>query len=237
MKTRLRDIAFMLLWMFGTLVMGTLFLPCLLSRRATHWFSRCWARATLWLLDHICGIRSHLRGYTFIVGKPAIYAAKHQSTWDTIILNLQLRNPAFVLKRELYLIPIFGWYLWRSGQIAINRRDGKKALETMIAQAKRYAEQGRSIVIFPEGTRRAIFAPPAYKLGVARVSEATQLPVVPVALNAGRVWPRHPVAKRSGSAVVEFLPAMPPAGSAREPWLQDLENRIESATARLLKEA
>lgn len=237
MTARPRDYLFMLLWSLSTLVLGTLALPCLLLRRWSQAFARLWARYTLWLLKMVCGIDSYVRGYRNLTPGPAIYAAKHQSTWDTLMLYVQLRNPAFVLKRSLYLIPVFGWYLWRSGQIAIDRKAGARAIEQMVRQAKAYTAEGRAIVIFPEGSRRPPFAPARYKFGVARVSEATGLAVVPVALNAGKVWPRTLVAKRSGSAIIEFLNPMPPAGSAREPWLKDLENRIERATTGLLGEA
>jgi len=237
MTPRFRDILFLLLWSVSTLVMGVLALPCLLLPQWSRAAAKLWTCWSLWLLKRVAGIHSHVRGYMHILPPPVIYAPKHQSTWDTLMLYQQLDGPAFVLKRSLYLIPIFGWYLWRSGQIAIDRKGGKRAIGQMVEQAKYYAGKGRSIVIFPEGTRRPPFAEPQYKFGVARVSEATGLKVVPVALNAGKVWPRHPIAKRAGHAIVEFLPTMPPAGTAREPWLKDLETRVETATRVLMGEA
>lgn len=236
MTLRARDLLFLLVWATITLILGILCLPALVSRRATQAVAHYWAGITLALVKKISGINSHIRGYHYISRIPAIYAAKHQSAWDTLMLWSVLRSPAFVLKRELYLIPIFGWYLWRSGQIAINRRAGTKAVASMVAQAKYYIEQGRPIVIFPEGTRKAVGAAPQYKKGIAYVSAEIVAPVVPVALNAGKCWPRSLLLKRSGSAVIEFLPAMPPAGNAKDAWLSDLEGRIETATAKLVQQ-
>lgn len=220
-----------------TIAMGIGFLPALISQRMTQNVARHWAQATFWLLKHLCGISSHVRGYQHISKEPVIYASKHQSTWDTFMLGIVLNRAAFILKRELYFIPFFGWYLWRSGQIAINRRDGKQAMQSMIQQARMYAEQGRALVIFPEGTRTAPYAESRYKSGVAILSAELGLPVVPVALNAGKFWPKSLLRKRSGNAVVEFLPVMPPAGTAKDAWLDDLKQRIETATAKLLEQA
>ena len=234
MKLRACDVAFMGIWSVMTVAMGLLFLPSLLSRRASQKFARHWAQATLGLLKRVSGISSQMRGYPNVSKTPVIYAAKHQSAWDTFMLWNVLDNPAFVLKRELYYIPVFGWYLWRSGQIAITRGGGKNTMEQMIVQAAYYVEQGRSIVIFPEGTRTRPGALAQYKAGVAHLSAAVKVPVVPVALNAGRVWPKKLIRKRSGTATIEFLPAMPPAGDAKDAWLADLQQRIEKATATLL---
>lgn len=237
MMLRIRQCSFLLLWVCVTLLLGVACLPALISRTASQRVSRFWARITLWLLKHCVGISSHIAGYSHIYDEPMIYAAKHQSAWDTFMLWNVLGTPAFVLKRELYLIPIFGWYLWRSGQIAINRRDGKKAISRMVQQAAHYAQKGRAIIIFPEGTRTKPFALPRFKMGVAHVSEALNLPVVPVALNAGKFWPKSLLSKQPGQAIIEFLPPMPPAGTAKEPWLMDLQSRVEAATTALLKRA
>jgi 1-acyl-sn-glycerol-3-phosphate acyltransferase len=231
---RLRDGLFLLCWSVWTVFWGILGLPMLLRRSWTHAHARRWAQASLFLLKYIASIHSLARGYTNILDEPVIYAAKHQSTWETLMLWVILENPAFVIKRELYWIPIFGWYLWRSGQIAINRRSGKQALANMIAGAEKRLREKRPIVIFPEGTRKQPYEAPRYKQGVAHVSAALALPVVPVALNAGKFWPKQLLAKQSGHAVLSFLPVMPPAGTAIEPWLADLERRIEKETTQLL---
>lgn len=233
MKLRPCDIVFLAVWGVITVMMGIFMLPALVSRKASQDVAHQWALLTLALVKHISGIASHVRGYQHISKTPVIYAAKHQSAWDTFMLWSVLEAPAFVLKRQLYMIPVFGWYLWRSGQIAINRRDGKHAMESMITQAARYVEQGRSVVIFPEGTRLPPGTPTRYKSGIAYLSAALNVPVVPVALNAGRFWPRHLLKKRSGNAIIEFLPVMPPAGDAKDAWLCDLQERVENAARKL----
>lgn len=232
----IRSILFLLAWFILTLLVGVFGFPALLTRAMAEKMSVFWARTTLYLLRIICGIDSQVRGHLNIANDSALYAAKHQSTWDTMMLRITLKEPVFVLKRELYLIPVFGWFLWRTGNIAINRKSGKKSLQSMIEQAQHYASLGRPIVIFPEGTRTKPYAQTRYKSGIAHVSAQLGVPVIPVALNAGVVWPKSLFNKRAGTAVMEFLPAMPAAGTAKEPWLDDLTQRIETATNSLLKQ-
>lgn len=234
LSVRPRDALFLLSWSVWTVGLGVVGLPALASQRATHRHARFWAKGSLFLLKHLAGIHSLARGYSHILDEPVIYAAKHQSAWETLMLWVVLENPAFVIKRELYWIPVFGWYLWRSGQIAINRRAGKEALTAIVAGAQKRLRERRPIVIFPEGTRKRPGDPARYKQGVAHLSAALGLPVVPVALNSGNFWPKQLVAKCSGHAILSFLPVMPPAGTALDPWLRDLSSRIERETNALL---
>jgi 1-acyl-sn-glycerol-3-phosphate acyltransferase len=234
MKLRFCDMVFLSVWSALTLLLGILCLPALLSRTLSQNVAKNWAGMTLMLLKSISGISSHVRGYSYISATPVLYAVKHQSAWETFMLWHVLDRPVFVLKRALYRIPIFGWYLWRSGQIAIKRGDGKQAIASAITQAQTYIGKGRSVVIFPEGTRTRVGENVQYKSGVTYISEALGVPVVPVAINAGKFWPKSLFIKRSGNAVIEFLPAMPPAGMAKEAWLKDLKERIETASTALL---
>jgi 1-acyl-sn-glycerol-3-phosphate acyltransferase len=234
MKLRFCDVVFLLVWSVVTLLLGILCLPALLSRKLSQNFAKHWAAITLALLKSISGIASHVRGYSYISATPVLYAVKHQSAWETFMLWHVLDRPVFILKRSLYRIPIFGWYLWRSGQIAIKRGDGKQSIASAITQAQTYIGKGRCVVIFPEGTRTRVGENVTYKSGVTYISEALGVPVVPVAINAGKFWPKSLFIKRSGNAVIEFLPAMPPAGMAKEAWLKDLRERVETATTALL---
>lgn len=233
---KIRGLLFLLAWFILTALVGIFGFPALATRALAEKMSVFWARSTLVLLRVICGIDSQVRGHLNIQKDAVIYAVKHQSTWDTMMLRITLKEPVFVLKKELYLIPVFGWFLWRTGNIAINRKAGKKSLQAMIDQARYYHQNDRPIVIFPEGTRTKPFATTRYKSGIAHVSAALNIAVVPVALNAGRVWPKSLLEKHKGTAVIEFLPIMPAAGEAKEPWLDDLSQRIETATSALLKQ-
>jgi 1-acyl-sn-glycerol-3-phosphate acyltransferase len=212
-------------------------LPTLLSGRAAILdLARVWARSSLWLLDKLCGVKVEFRGLEHLSQTGCIIAAKHQSAWETFALTTQVQDFTFILKLELTKIPLFGQYLIRSNQIAINRARRGAALRDLLQQAGKAIGEGRAIFIFPEGTRRAAGAPPAYKAGVAHLYAATGAPCVPVALNAGLFWPRRAFLRRPGTVVVEFLPVIPPGLRASE-FAQVLQQRIETATDRLIAEA
>ncbi len=228
----IRTVIFIGGWIIITVVCGVFFLPALISQRATWFVSGIWAHITLAWLRIACGIRSHVRGREHL--RPGtLIASKHQSTWDTLMLWNVLGNPAFILKRGLYLIPIFGWYLARGGHIGIDRKSGRNALQTILDTAPKLMAQGRGLVIFPEGTRMRMAQEKPFHRGVELISHALQLPVTPVALNAGMFWPKFTVTLRKtpGDAVLEFLPPMPPANG--DGWLQQLQQIINARTATL----
>jgi 1-acyl-sn-glycerol-3-phosphate acyltransferase len=162
-------------------------------------------------------------------------AAKHQSVWETFSLLVLFDDPAFILKRELMWIPLFGWLAAKARQVPVDRRAGSQALVQMNARAREEAERGRQIVIFPEGTRRPPGAPPAYKFGVAHLYSSLGFPCVPVALNSGLYWPRRRMIRRPGTIVVEILPPLPP-GMARDAFFRELQERLEEASNRLYGE-
>ena len=164
---------------------------------------------------------------------PFILAAKHQSTWETMKLHLLVDDPAVILKRELMLIPLWGWYAAKAQMIPVHRGGRAKAIASIIDGARRVAAQGRPIVIFPQGTRTAAGSYRPYRVGVAALYEALDLPVVPMALNSGVFWPRRKVVKRPGTITVEFLPPIPP-GLGRDAFLKRLEEELEGATERLV---
>jgi 1-acyl-sn-glycerol-3-phosphate acyltransferase len=120
--------------------------------------------------------------------------------------------------------------------IPVDRDKGPAALRRMLREAKKRVADGREIIIFPEGTRRAPGAPPDYKTGVALLYESLGVPCLPVALNSGLFWPRRSLRRRPGTIVVEFLDPIPP-GLPRAEFLQRLADAIEGASARLLAEA
>ena len=218
-------------WVIATLMIGLIALPALISQRATWGVAYHWAGFTLFWLCVSCGTRSSARGLEHLPQGAGLIASKHQSAWDTLMLWRLLKNPAFVLKRELYWIPIFGWYLWRAGQIGIDRSSGRDAVSRMLRGAKKVIAEGRCIIIFPEGTRVPPGEQKPFRTGVARVSESLQLPVVPAALNSGLFWPKYSLKKLPGEAVMEFLPAEPPFREPLEPWLQHLQQIINTRSA------
>lgn len=234
--TWLRALAFNIAFVAVTVVLGVLGLPFLLTpRRWTMAFGRFWAWCVLALLGAIVGLRGEVRGREHLPRGPYLIAMKHQSAWDTLMLPVILGDPAVVLKRELLLVPFYGWYAARAGSIAIDRRAGARALRGMVAAARAVIGDGRPVVIFPQGTRTAPGQPAPYQPGIAAMYQALQVPVVPAAVNSGLFWGRRAFMKRPGRATLEFLPPIA-AGLARAEFMAQLEQRIETATAALERE-
>ncbi|HLI12264.1 MAG TPA: lysophospholipid acyltransferase family protein [Alphaproteobacteria bacterium] len=235
--TVLRSLVFNLLFFGWTGLLCLLGLPLLaLPRSWLVRLGRLWARGIVGFLAAAVGLRYELRGLEHRGESGAIYAFKHQSAWDTIMLPLLTPDPMIVLKKELMLIPFFGWYLWKTRQIAIDRRGGGVALKKMLRRAEAGAAAGRPIVIFPEGTRTAPGHHRPYQPGVAALYAQLRRPVIPVALNSGLFWGRRRFLKRRGRVVVAFLPPIAP-GLSRGDFLAELERRIEGACQILVAEA
>jgi 1-acyl-sn-glycerol-3-phosphate acyltransferase len=226
----LRSALFLLWFLFITTILSLIFLPVLLlPRPATVWLARLWSRVTFWGLKLFAGIGFEVRGAA--PKGAALVASKHMSMWDTLALYLVLDQPAIVLKRELLRIPFYGWFLWKAAAIPIDRAGGAGALRKMSAMARRVLDDGRPILIFPEGTRKKPGAAPDYKPGVAGLYALLGVDCVPVALNSGVHWTGF--LKRPGTIVLEFLEPIGP-GLKRDAFMGQLESRIETATARLL---
>jgi 1-acyl-sn-glycerol-3-phosphate acyltransferase len=207
----------------------------LISRGAVIAVARFWARSSLWMLRVICNIDVAWKGIEKIPPGAVIVGAKHQSFWETFALLTLFPDPTFIVKRELMWIPMFGWCLWRGGMIPVDRGAGKPAMTVMNARARAQLEDGRQIIIFPEGTRRPPRAEPKYKYGIAYIYAAGAAPCLPIALNSGLFWPRRRFMRYPGTIRVEILDPIPP-GLDREAFFTRLQHDIESATARLLAE-
>ena len=197
---------------------------------------RAHAIASSWLLEHIVGTRTQVRGLEKLPKGACLVVAKHQSAWDTFALIPLFRDPAIVLKDELKWIPFYGWFCVKFEHILVERGKAASALRAMIRDARARAAQGREIVIFPEGTRRAPGAPPDYKTGYVALYEGLGLPCVPLALNSGLYWPRRSLMRYPGTIIVEFLDPIPP-GLPRQEFRDQLEALLETASDRLVAEA
>jgi 1-acyl-sn-glycerol-3-phosphate acyltransferase len=206
------------------------------GRKSVHRVTRAWSTLSLKLLKHVCGVDIEFRGVENIPPGGCIVASKHQSALETFALTQHVGDCAFILKKELALIPLFGLYLKATEQIAIDRSSGRAALQQAVHDAKRVLAQGRKLIIFPEGTRTQPYAEPNYKLGVVQIYTATGATCVPVALNTGLFWPRRSFLRRSGKIVIEFLEPIPP-GLDKKSFFAILQERIESASTRLVDEA
>lgn len=190
-------------------------------RRAT----RLWARGILGGLRRIVGLRYVEEGRQHLPAEPCLIVANHQSTWETLAFLVLVPDVAIVAKQELLAIPVVGWFLRRSPMIVIDRANGTQALRTMIDGGREAVAAGRSVLIFPEGTRGGIDAPLRFKRGVELLYGRLGLPVVPVALNSGLYWPGG-TATRSGTVVVSYLAAVAPGLPAAE-FLRGTEAAID----------
>jgi len=231
----LRSLCFNVGWYAGTVTIALAGSPILLlPRRAVVAWAKFWIRFCLWWLRITVGLTHRLSGLENLPAGPVIIASKHQSSWETLAYTLLFSDAAIVLKRELLFIPVVGWAMARAGNIAVERGDGAAALRGLVRQAKAVIAEGRSILIFPEGTRVAVGDERPYQVGTAALYRQLGVPVVPVALNSGLFWGRRQFIKRPGIIDVEILPAIPP-GLSRDAFMTTLRARIEGATERLIE--
>ncbi|MGO9770845.1 MAG: lysophospholipid acyltransferase family protein [Roseiarcus sp.] len=234
----LRSLAFNLAFYVNLIVLMILGLPLIFlrGRHGVFFMARLWGSTSVWLLEKICRLRVEYRGLENIPEGGYILAAKHQSFLETFALLKYAPDFAIVFKRELIFMPLFGLYLVRGRQIAIDRARGHSALNQIIAQARGVLRAGRQVFIFPEGTRRPAGAPPRYKFGVAALYAETGAPCLPVALDTGLFWGRRGFARRPGVAVIEYLPPILP-GLERDAFAERLQATLETACRRLYAEA
>ncbi|MCS6987142.1 MAG: 1-acyl-sn-glycerol-3-phosphate acyltransferase [Sphingomonadaceae bacterium] len=217
-----RSLAFALVFLSGTVVLALAirgigpWRPGFV-RRGSHLWARWFVGCARWL----AGVRLEVRGR--VPDGRVIVAFKHQSAFETYLTLYLFPNPAVVLKRELLDIPLWGWIAQTHGSIAVDRAAGPAALRAMLRAARARVAEGRPILIFPEGTRVPPGAAPPLKPGLYALYAALGIPVVPVALDSGRSWPKGLI-KRPGVVTLAFGPAIPPGLSQAE-----LEARVHAA--------
>ncbi|TCJ15565.1 1-acyl-sn-glycerol-3-phosphate acyltransferase [Parasulfuritortus cantonensis] len=196
---------------------------------------RHWARTMLVVARYVLGIHHRVEGLEHLPapGSPAIVMAKHQSAWETIAFQCIFPPLSFVLKRELLAIPFFGWGLRLISPIAIDRDAGREALKDIEQQGADRLAKGFWVLIFPEGTRVKPGEQGKYNIGGAWLAARTGVPVVPVAHNAGRLWPKNAFVKRPGEITVVIGPAIATAGKKASAINAEVEAWIEAEMARL----
>lgn len=230
----LRSFLWWLVFIVSTTVLTIpVIVACLVSYKAGFNCIKAWLFVNLKSLEIICNINSEVSGLDDLPDHPAIFLSKHQSTWETIYLPYVIQSPIFVAKRELALIPGFGWCLYMADTILIHRGSGRSAIRQIEEQARERFARGRNLVIFPEGTRRPPGAEAVYKIGGAVVAAKTGVPVIPVAHNAGEFWPRHSFIKWPGTISIVF--GKPIVAEGREPdeiqqdvvkWIEERQQEI-----------
>jgi 1-acyl-sn-glycerol-3-phosphate acyltransferase len=238
MNSRIVDVFRVLLlnggFYLNTIVHMIVCLPVLVLPRRFLWRAvDSWASVNHWLLWTICGIDFEIRGRERLPKGPILVAVKHQSTWETYSLLNLFSDPVYVLKRELMWLPVFGWYVMKARMIPVRRGARGVDMDEMTERAKQAIAEGRQIAIFPEGTRRAPDAEPAYKYGVAHLYGELGVACVPIALNSGLYWPRRSWRMQPGTIRVEVLEPIEP-GLHPEAFFLALQNQLEPATTRLV---
>ena len=222
-------------WMFGSaVVIGLFCLPLMLaSPRAAMLPIRLWAKTQFWALRVLIGARVEVRGHERLPTGGYLLASKHQGMLDTLVAMTLTPWPCIVLKRELAWIPIFGWYARKARMIVIDRSGAVGDVRQMVVAAHKALADGRQVLIFPEGTRRAPGAAPDYKGGIGLLYKELGVVCAPVATNSGEVWPARGMLKIPGTAVFEVLAPIQP-GIARKAFMEELERKIETASTPLL---
>ncbi|MEO1241198.1 MAG: 1-acyl-sn-glycerol-3-phosphate acyltransferase [Pseudomonadota bacterium] len=224
-----RSIAFMAYFVISILMTGTCAIPViLLAPKTARPIAKAWARSNLFMLKLLAGVGYKIEGAEHVPDFGALVAANHQSQWETMALYALLPRPVIILKKELLRIPIYGWWLQQTGNIAVDRRGGAKALRAMRREAAARIAAGEQIVVFPEGTRSAVGERLSFQSGVAGIYKEVNGPCVPVAHNSGEHWRYPGILKTPGEITLRFLPAIAP-GLDRKEFLPTLQAQIEQA--------
>jgi 1-acyl-sn-glycerol-3-phosphate acyltransferase len=234
----LRAIAFLL---FQTIVTPLYAVAMVLMawspRLWTYGMAASWCAVNLWGARWICGIRWRVDGLSNIPAdtraQPHIVMSKHSSTWETLSLTRYFPPLAYVAKKELLSIPFFGWGFRLASPITIDRKAGTDAMEQIATQGRERFRQGFWIVVYPEGTRIRAGRRAKYKTGGARLAIAMDVPIIPVAHNAGYVWPKGMFGKRPGTITMTIGTPISPTGKEPARLTQEVETWIENEVARL----
>lgn len=207
------------------------------SNRTADRLATAWGKVNIWLQRVICGLNINIEGAEHLPLKGSIVMAKHQSTWETISLRGLLEpHQSWVLKKELLNIPIFGWGLRYARSIAIDRSAGRRAVIQVVKEGKSALNDGRLVVIFPEGTRTAPGERKKYGMGGAILAEKSGAPVVPIAHNAGVYWKRRGVRKYPGTIEVRVGAPILTEGRKASDIMAEVEEWIETQMEKIPKE-
>jgi len=195
------------------------------SDRTIRKATRLWARGVLLGLRLVVGLDYVEHKREHFPKEACLIVCNHQSTWETIAFLLLVPDVAIMTKRELVSIPVFSWYLKRSPMIIIDRESGSRALKIMIDESRAALSQGRSVLIFPEGTRGSKTDQLTFKRGVGLLYTKLNATVLPVAVDSGNFWSRK--IKRPGTITVSYLPPISPGLPAAE-FIRMTEALIEA---------
>jgi 1-acyl-sn-glycerol-3-phosphate acyltransferase len=211
------------LWLCGT------------PRHALRAVSQFWAKGILWGLSHIVGLRHVERGRENIPNEPCLIIANHQSAWETVALAVLFPATSFVAKQETARIPIVGWFLKNYPMIMVDRGGGGNAIRQLIADSRAVLAEGRSVIIFPEGTRKSTSERVVFKRGAEVLYAELNTPILPIALNSGVFWTRDG-SKCRGTITLSYLPPILP-GLSGEEFREKAQALLEMERDRLVRES
>ncbi len=233
----LRSTLFNLCFMAVTVPFSLLVIGCRPFGFSAAWlWARGWSATVLALLRWIAGVRLEVEGREHLPDAPCVVMAKHQSALETIAMPLLVPPFVWVLKRELFYIPVFGWALWALDEIAIRRSNPREALKQVLAQGRRFLSEGRWVVIFPEGSRMPPGETGDYQASGIMLARQAEVGILPLAHNAGVCWPKRGWIKRPGTVRMRFLPFIPAQQVQETPrpeLLARLKTDIEAVTREL----
>ena len=230
------------LFMVWALIWSVLIAPLvviaalLLRGRWGYHAGKVWRLGIQWGVENLLGIRPKVIGLENMPAEPCVILSKHQSAWETMTLQDYVPKGAycvFVLKKELLSVPFIGWGLAAMRMISIDRKAGKDALDQVVQQGRERLQQGFYVIVFPEGTRVAPGQKKRYKPGGAYLATHVGCKVVPIAHNAGELWPRQAFLKKSGTVTVSIGPAFDASGMTENEVNQRAEAWIEAEMRRL----
>jgi len=193
------------------------------------WSVHVWSGGIIHGARIIAGIKFNVTGQEHLKVGAAIICSKHQSAWETMFFSYYLKNPIFVLKKELKLVPVIGAYMDKVF-ISIDRAKGTESLKKIVKRMADALPEKPQLIIFPEGTRMPPGVKGEYNRGYLYIYKESNLPIIPVALNSGHCWPRNSFIKHAGTIEVHFLPIIPPAQD-RKQVAEQVETAIESEMA------
>lgn len=235
-----RSLIFKILFPLWFLICCCLFFWTLVfkfSDKKTVFASKFWACGVLKLLKIVCKIDFEVRGVENLPQTPFVLACKHQSVWETIFFLVYFNNPAYVLKKELLSIPMYGRFLKALKMIPIDRSAGSSSIKLMQTNVTDRLSKDRSVIIFPEGTRQDVNKKTDCQPGIAflYMDEKINFPIIPAGLNSGCFWNKS-FTKKSGTIVVEFLPKIE-KGKKRKEFVNILNEVIENSSSNLIRES
>lgn len=236
--TALRSTLFMVWAVVLTVFFGPFVIAAALILRGRWGFHVVyfWRRGFMWAVEHILGIHARVQGLENLPKEPCVLLCKHQSAWETVALQDVVPRGSycvFVLKKELLALPFFGWSLAAMRMISIDRKAGREALEQVVVQGRERLAAGYYVIVFPEGTRVAPGETRRYKVGGAYLATHVGCKVVPIAHDAGELWPRQAFLKKPGTVTLSVGPAFDAAGLSEQQVNERAERWIESEMRRI----